>query len=131
MTFLQTCKTLSKDQALTPGICGEWSAKQVVDHLTGWQVESIDILDRLLGSEEEKISFDINSFNADSVGKRTSLSWNESLAAFVDSFETFDRCLAEISEEDYQMHPGLASWVRAMIHEYRFHLAHIRKAQEG
>jgi uncharacterized protein (TIGR03083 family) len=130
-SFLQACKTLSEDQALSPGVCGEWTAKQVVDHLTGWQVESIEILDRLLRSDEEDIDLDIDGFNAKTVMERASLPWRESLDAFENSFRAFDNELAAISEEEYQAYSGLASWVRAMTHEYRFHLAHIRKAQES
>ncbi len=129
--LLQACMTLSKIQASHHGVCGEWSAKQVVDHLTGWQVESNDILDRLLESEEEDIDLDIDGFNADSVRERASLDWEESLAAFEESFNAFDQLLAKISAEDYQAHSGLDSWVKAMIHEYQFHLNHIKLALEN
>jgi hypothetical protein len=128
--FLQACKALTETQARHPGICGEWSAKQVVDHLTGWQAESVEILGELIDVEENEIALDIDGFNAESVKEREALDWDQSLVALEESFRAFDRALGEISQEAYETHSGVESWVQAMIHEYCFHLTHIEQAQK-
>ena len=126
--FLAACNTLTKESALAPGICGEWSAKAVVDHLTGWQVQSLLMIKQLLSSEKEIFDIDIDAFNHISVETREDLSWDKSLEAFKLSYEAFDEALHDLPGLQYRTNEGLKSWLRAMIHEYRFHLKHIEKA---
>ena len=128
--FLSACEDLTEAQALAEGVCGEWSAKAVVDHLTGWQVESLPIVKKLLESAQESLDLEIDSFNRTSVKSREDLSWEESLAVFKDSFDAFDRAMAEVTVSRYRTNQAFKSWVKAMNHEYQFHLAHIRSAQE-
>jgi len=37
--------------------------------------------------------------------------------------------LEEIPESRFSTEAGLMTWVKAMIHEYKFHLPHIQRAQ--
>jgi len=126
--LLQVCESLSPEQALVSGVCGEWSAKAVVDHLTGWQVQSLSILQQLLASEKEALDFDIDAFNRTAVRSREDLTWNESLEAFKNSYEHFNEAVGDLPVERYRTNEGFKSWLKAMTHEYRFHLDHIKKA---
>lgn len=129
-SFLEACEALTQDQALASGACGEWSAKAVVDHLTGWQVESLPILKKLLETENEDFDLDIEAFNRTSVRDREDLAWEDSLTAFKLSFESFDKGLEDITVSRFRTNAGFKSWLKAMIHEYQFHIVHIQKAQE-
>ena len=128
--FLAVCEALTQEQALIGGICGEWSAKAVVDHLTGWQLASPSFLKGILSSENPILDLDIDAFNQISVQARQALSWKDSLAAFKISFAAFEGALAEIPNAQFKANVGIKSWVKAMNHEYVFHRIHIRKAQE-
>jgi hypothetical protein len=128
--FLSACEDLSPTQACKSGICGEWSAKAVVDHLTGWQVQSLPILQQLLSGAAEAFDLDIDAFNRTSVSSREDLSWEESLEALRFSFSAFDQAVDEIPTAQYRTNPGFKSWLKAMTHEYRFHLPHIKNAQK-
>ena len=127
--FLDACETLSPEQALETGVCGEWSAKAVVDHLTGWQVQSLRILNQLLSSEIESFDLNIDAINRTSVQSREDLSWDESLEVFKASYDSFDEALSDLPVAQYRTNEGFKSWLKAMVHEYRFHLQHIKKAQ--
>lgn len=127
--FLAACDALSTERALAPGICGEWSAKAVVDHLTGWQVQSLPIVRQLLSSEKGDFDVDIDAFNRMSVETREDLSWDESLEAFKESYEAFDEALHDLPAARTRTNAGLKSWLQAMIHEYCFHLQHIESTQ--
>lgn len=127
--FLTACQELNQQQALKAGICGEWSAKAVVDHLTGWQIESLSILQRLLESDNPDLDFDIDAFNRTSVKDRKDLTWEESLLAFRLSFESYGKAMDEISVSHYRTNEAFKSWVKAMIREYEFHLPHIKRAK--
>lgn len=128
--FLAACEKLTVQQALAAGVCGEWSAKAVVDHLTGWQVQSLPILEQLRSGVDETLDFDIDAFNRNSVESRVCLSWEESLAAFRESFSAFDRAAGAMPTDPDRHHHGFTSWLNAMIHEYRFHLEHIDQAHK-
>jgi len=128
--FLRACEQLNEQQALQDGICGEWSAKAVVDHLTGWQVESLPILKQLLKVPEQALDLEIEAFNRTSVKERQDLTWDESLNACKESFDAFDQALSAINLAHYRTHRALISWVKAMTHEYQFHLNHIHQAIE-
>jgi len=128
--FLEACEALSRDQAIEPSVCGEWSAKAVVDHLTGWQVESLPILKNLLGTDDEDFDLDIDAFNRASVRDREDLSWEDSLTAFKLSFESYDKGLEGITVSRFRTNQAFKSWLKAMTHEYQFHIVHIQKAQE-
>jgi hypothetical protein len=128
-TFFLACQSLTVEQALMPGVCGEWSAKAVVDHLTGWQVYSLPIIDKLLAKDKTVFDLDIDTFNQNSVNERQDFPWHESLEAFEESFKAFSKRLDEIPELRFPTEKGFVNWVKAMIHEYQFHLTHIQKAQ--
>ena len=128
--FLAACEALSEEQAVKPDVCGEWSAKAVVDHLTGWQVESLPILKMLLESDKKEFDLDIDAFNEISVRDRADLNWDDSLTALKLSFQSFIKGIEEISVSRYRTNTGLQSWLKAMIHEYQFHISHIQQAQE-
>lgn len=129
-TFLSACKKLSAEQALESGVCGQWSAKAVVDHLTGWQLGSLSILKEILQADEAHLNLDIDGFNSASVKERKDLTWDESLSAFEQSYEVFNEYLDSIADSQYRTSAGFKSWMRAMIHEYQFHLQHIQQAGE-
>lgn len=128
--FLSACENLSSLQALKPGVCGAWSAKAVVDHLTGWQDESLSIVETLLAADQPDLELDIDAFNQSSVLSRENLTWEESLAAFIRSFDKFIKNIEGISGSHLRNHVGLSTWLKAMIHEYQHHLVQIQSAQE-
>jgi len=129
-TFLSACKKLTAAQALEKGVCGRWSAKAVVDHLTGWQLGSLSILKEILQSDETDPNLDIDGFNRMSVDTREDLTWDESLTAFEQSSDLFIDYLGTIADSQYRTSAGFKSWMKAMIHEYQFHLKHIQQAGE-
>ena len=127
-TFLQACEDLSEKQAQQGGVCGEWSTKAVLDHLIGWQVESLHILKRILDGPGQALDLEIDAFNHKSVADRRDLTWAESLSAFKLSFDAFNQALDDIRLAHYRTDQALISWVKAMTHEYQFHLEHIHEA---
>ena len=49
--------------------------------------------------------------------------------AFKASYDSFDEALSDLPVAQYRTNEGFKSWLKAMAHEYRFHLQHIKKAQ--
>ncbi len=130
-TFLSACRALSQEQAMKPDMCGEWNVKAVVDHLTGWQVQSLPIIKALLASDKTAFDYDIDAFNRRSVMDREDLTWEDSLNAFESSFRAFEEGLDDIPVSRFWTEDALKSWLKAMIHEYQFHLSHVQQAQSS
>ena len=128
-TFFMACQALTERQAMMADVCGEWSAKAVVDHLTGWQVQSLPIIQALVDGDKSAFDLDIDAFNQTSVDRRQDLTWQESLKDFELSFNEFLEALNTIPESPFKTEAGLITWVKAMIHEYQVHLTHIHHAQ--
>ncbi len=124
--FLAACQSFEPQKAALSGACGDWSAKSVVDHLIGWQVQSLSILDALTKGRSDAFDFDIDAFNAASVENRKDTSWQESLQDLQDSFADFKKALEKIKAAQFQTNKGFAAWIKAMIHEYEHHLSHVR-----
>ncbi len=127
--FLAAATSLNPEQANTSGACGEWSAREVVDHLTGWQVQSPPILEAILAEAPDAFEYDIDSFNEAAVAERADLSWEESLKAFTDSYQAFAEAFSAVPEAKTRTNQSFKAWIRAMIQEYAFHLTHLQEAQ--
>jgi uncharacterized damage-inducible protein DinB len=126
--FIGACNALTPEKWQQSNACGEWSAKNIVDHLTAWQKESLTILESLLEGTSNVFDYDIDSFNAASVKDLENLSWQESLEDFEASYRAFEQALSQVTEAQYRTNKGFTAWIKAMIHEYEFHLPHIQAA---
>lgn len=75
---LEAIEDLSAADWETPGVCGEWSAKDIVAHLASFENVLLDVLKSLLGDEDtphlDAFTTDEN-FDNNEVIKRRSKSW--------------------------------------------------------
>lgn len=60
-----------------PGACGDWSARQVLAHLSGWVTEAQKRFDAYNAEDKGSVHYDWDEFNARSVSDRAHLSWDE------------------------------------------------------
>lgn len=78
--FMSACQSLSPEQAQILGVCGTWCAREVVAHLTGWQVESTAALKASLVYPEIIWQYHPDGFNALSLHQRRFLTWQQVLS---------------------------------------------------
>jgi hypothetical protein len=76
--IFEAIEDLSAVDWTTPGICGEWSAKDIVAHLASYENVLLDVLKSLLGDEDtphlHAFTTDEN-FDENEVIKRRNKSW--------------------------------------------------------
>ncbi len=84
LTVLATLDLLPADQADTPGVCGVWSAKDVVAHLASYELVLVDLLQAFVaGGQREFVNPMDAAFNDEQVAQRRQLS----MAAARDEYE--------------------------------------------
>jgi hypothetical protein len=77
----------------------DWSLKDVVAHLTGWDQYFTAILKCLETGEKAPFWGSITQFNKASVAKRRALAWKTVYDEFVAAGDEFIRCYGQLSEK--------------------------------
>lgn len=127
--FIQQVKRLTPNQRTTSGVCGDWSPKQVADHLIGWDTALLGLILEPEGFDPTPL-YQVNDFNAKSVVSRQHQSWEISINELQENYTNLQSALSTVSEsnpiyqhvlpwlggriEDYQHHTGqLEAWMKA------------------
>lgn len=95
---------LEPEEVEQPGVCGEWSIRQAIAHIAGWDEYIYGMLDRLMWDDEPLLlwPFDIDEFNNYHVAKREDMSWEELQQAFRLSGWALQGRLVPFEPEDWE-----------------------------
>jgi uncharacterized protein (TIGR03083 family) len=74
--------TLSDEEAARPHRLGDWSAKDLLAHLIGWEAKGIEALTAIGEERTPEKAPETDAFNAASVQDRQGASWAELRAEF-------------------------------------------------
>jgi hypothetical protein len=78
LTLLATLDALPAGHGESPGVCGFWSAKDVVAHLASYELALVDLLEAFVaGRQREFVSPIDEAFNDEQVARRRHLSMAE------------------------------------------------------
>lgn len=124
--FLALASQVNGDRATEPGVCGAWSARDVVAHMAAWDWEGERHFRELHTGDEERRRYDVDAFNAAAVEERAGQSWDESLDELRRANMTFGASLANVSVADQEAEPAYARWLNAIIRHYTEHAAQLR-----
>jgi len=116
---------------LTQVWLGQWSIKEIVSHMVGWQRELIPALERIARGERPNpagVSYDdVEAWNARFAGALGDRQVEDVLLEFDKSHEAFLRAAAGVAEERFQ--PGKTAYTLVDLnsaHHYREHGDQIR-----
>lgn len=124
--FFAIASRVDGDRASEPGICGTWSAREIVAHMAAWDWEGERYFRELRTGDAKGRSHDIDAFNAAAVGERSGRTWDETLDELRRANMTFSASLANVSPGDQESEPGYARWLKAVTDHYIDHAAQIR-----
>ena len=109
----------------TPGLCGTWTARQVVAHLAGWHYEAIRRFAEIAAGDPHDRTYDVDNYNAIQVEARQHLSWDltvEDLRDAVDILHLQARDLpASIASHDTRY----AEWIQYLLADATHHQAQL------
>lgn len=126
--FLALLGQLDAAAATRAGVCGTWSAKEIVAHLAGWLWEGERRLRNRFkeGGQPMPPVDNVDARNAAAVAERADLSWQETLDELRRADMTFAATAAQVSQRDHDADARYAHWVAIMVREYGNHGAEIR-----
>jgi hypothetical protein len=112
-TVLAAVDGLPEAEWYTPGVCGEWSVKDIIAHLASFEHMLVDVLHSLLGDGPtpnlDKFGQDYEQFNETEVEVRRSKSVAEVLAEYTDTHTQAARLLTQIPYEGRRLN-GTLPW---------------------
>ncbi len=123
--FLALASHANADRTDEPGVCGEWSARQMVAHMAAWDWEGERHF-RELHSGTAGQTYDVEAFNMAAVEERRGQTWEETLDELRRANMTFAASLANVSAGDRETNPQYATWLGAIVGHYEEHTAQIR-----
>lgn len=114
-----------------PGACGDWSARQVLAHCSGWIVEAAKRYDEYLAGELRGVRYDFDTFNAGSVAARQAQTWDETLNELHALAETFIARSQALTPEQVAANERFAGWLDALAEDCVEHTQQLRSFAEA
>jgi uncharacterized protein (TIGR03083 family) len=119
---------LSEEEAARPGRLGDWSAREIVAHLIGWEAKCIEVLTALAEERTPERAPETDPFNAASVQDREGATWAELRAEFDATNRTLLDLARALPEAAWQRR-RTSLWLRATtIEHYQEHRPHFAPA---
>ena len=123
--YLQSIQTLEPDKQLQPGVSGEWSAKDVVAHLAGWDEALHEFITAPENFNPDPLH-DIHTFNATSVAKRQAQSWVETVDELHNNFTLLQEAFTTLPAEG-PVYDRVCGWLKGRKADYEFHLEQLNE----
>lgn len=118
--FNKAVQALDASQVEKPGVCGHWSPKQLVAHMTGWEIETILQFQRIQNGLEA-IEHDIDAFNEKSVDQRSHLTWNETLTELITVQNRLNEVIRSTPKDDHSKNIEYRELMDVQIEHYIHH----------
>lgn len=125
--FINVAQQLEKSKRNQPGVCGTWSPKQVIAHISGWDKEVIRQFGLFQDGLEKAIEYGIDEFNKQSVKERAHLSWEETLAELQQAHKQFYQRAKSISSQELSENEEYKDWVEVQIDHYKHHIKQLKQ----
>jgi hypothetical protein len=120
--FFQVATALEPAKHNQPGVCGDWSPKEVVAHLTGWDKSVQEFIADPDGFDPP---YDVDTFNAKSVSERQHLSWDESIDELQAGFRGLQKVVSTVTA-DMRIYNRISEWLKLRREDYDLHAGQLQ-----
>ena len=100
------------------GVCGSWTPRQLLAHLSGWVAEAIHRFSVIQAGDPTSIQYDWEidyaGFNHESVAARAGLSWDETVAELRSLVEGFHQQAQTVSAAEAAADPRYDEWLEGL-----------------
>ncbi len=128
-SFLAACSQLDPACYEQTTIDGQWTLKDIVAHLTGWEHEATERFWRFLAGPTDDITYEIDSFNSRSVAARQHLSWNQALKELKMARSHLQEAIATTTPDDLARESRFTEWLQSITRHYQEHTAQLHALQ--
>ncbi len=115
--FVEIANRLDLHKCDQPGVCGEWSPKDVVAHLVGWDNALLEFITDI---DNFTPPVDIDQFNQQSVQIRKHLNWPDIMREMEIIFRKLRQAVVTVTPE-MQVYDQVASWLTGRTEDYELH----------
>ncbi|HEY7356462.1 MAG TPA: maleylpyruvate isomerase N-terminal domain-containing protein [Ktedonobacterales bacterium] len=124
--FLETCAHLDPGLYEAGTVDGQWSVRDVVAHLTGWDHEATERFWRFLAGPTDDVTYDNDEFNARSVAARQHFSYQQAIKELRSVHRGLEEAIAAVQPEDVEAESRYAEWLAALSKHYEEHTARLK-----
>ncbi|MDH3675537.1 MAG: ClbS/DfsB family four-helix bundle protein [Anaerolineae bacterium] len=115
--FVQVANQLDPNKRYQVGVCGDWSPKDVVSHLVGWDQSLRELIVVPDGFDPP---YEVDKFNAQSVAARKHLDWEEVMEEMETNFQDLRLVLASV-EPEMKIYQHIINWLPGRREDYEVH----------
>ena len=119
--FIQVANQLDLNKRYQAGVCGEWSPKDVVSHLVGWDQSLKELI---VAPDDFDPPYAVDNFNARSVALRKHLDWGEVIYEMEANFQDLRQALATVKPE-MQIYRRVINWLPGRRADYEVHTSQL------
>lgn len=112
------------------GVCGEWSAREVLAHINGWLVEAQRRYPRY-AKGTGKVEYNIDAFNHVSVWLRNNKDFTQILEELLRLSNKMAMMAHEIAPEYLERDDRYEKWLAIFLEEYEVHGTQLRNFLEA
>ena len=126
--FIDLAHQLDVTLRTQAGVCGAWSPQDIVAHLAGWDAEAVRGF-RLFAAGKGAaydIGFDVDTFNARSVGTRQHLPWKAVIDELRASQRELQDLIAVVHSEGLNPDGGFGRWLVGRRQDYEQHTGQLQ-----
>ena len=123
--FFRVIQQLEPDKGSQSGVSGDWSPKDVISHLIGWDKS----LQEFIADPDEfnpDPLYDINTFNAKSVSERQHQSWEETIDELQSSYIDLEKAITTVTVE-MKIYDRVSGWLKGRREDYEFHASQMEE----
>ncbi|HUF17010.1 MAG TPA: DinB family protein, partial [Thermoanaerobaculia bacterium] len=127
--FIEVAESLTAERRDRPGVCGRWSPREVVAHISGWDAEVLRQFEIFGSGYTVEIRHDIDEFNARSVESRADLSWQATVEELRNIHRRYPAAIARVTVLQREPNPQYREWLEVLTDHYRHHTAQLQRWQ--
>jgi uncharacterized damage-inducible protein DinB len=124
--FLAICDQLDPGLYETDTVDGQWSLRDVVAHLTGWDHEATERFWRFLAGPTEDTTYNNDEFNTRSVAARQHFSYSQAVKELRSVHHGLEEAIAAVQPEDLETESRFGAWLEALSTHYEEHSAQLK-----
>lgn len=108
------------------GACGWWSPRHVLQHLSGWLVEGDRRYSDYDAGLQQRVKYDDDDFNAQSVEARKSIDWQASLAELRQAVRVMSEHAHRVTAAQAQADERYRDWMIGLSEDAELHAQQLR-----
>lgn len=125
--FIESAESLPVEKRESSGVCGDWSPREVVAHISGWDAEVLRQFELFNSGFTGEVEHDIESFNQQSVASRGSLDWEETLEELRQIHRCYPAALETVGEIHRASNSQYEEWLQVLIEHYEHHTEQLQR----